>query len=109
MYSILVYSILYQQHNKLIQSAISIPLKRNLKYIRVFEVLLVGGRGTITSKARSFCLITTCNERRINRVHLTFSFYTNCQSRPCGKEFNTTVLSNLNIFNVFVNIIREEI
>jgi hypothetical protein len=50
---------IYQQHNKLIQSAISIPIKRNLKYIRVFEVLLVGERGTITSKARSFCLITT--------------------------------------------------
>jgi hypothetical protein len=31
---------------------------------------------------------STCNERCINRVHLTFSLYTNCQNRPCGKEFN---------------------
>jgi hypothetical protein len=29
----------------------------------------------------NFCRITTCNERCINRVHLTFSLYTNCQNR----------------------------
>jgi hypothetical protein len=41
----------------------------------------------------------------INRVHLTFSFYTNCQNRPCGKEFNTIAFVNLLICNVNVNII----
>jgi ABC-type transport system involved in multi-copper enzyme maturation permease subunit len=45
------------------------------------------------------------NERCINRVHLTFSLYTNCQNRPCGKEFNTTAFGNLLICNVTVNII----
>jgi hypothetical protein len=39
------------------------------------------------------------------RVHLTFSLYTNCQNRPCGKEFNTTAFVNLLICNVNVNII----
>jgi hypothetical protein len=41
----------------------------------------------------------------INRVHLTFSLYANCQNRPCGKEFNTTAFVNLLICNVNVNII----
>ena len=50
-------------------------------------------------------LITTCNERRINQVHLKFPLYTNCLNRPCGKEFNTTALANLHIYNVYVNII----
>jgi hypothetical protein len=49
--------------------------------------------------------ITICNERCINRIHLTFSLYTNCQNRPCGKEFNTTAFVNLLICNVNVNII----
>jgi hypothetical protein len=53
----------------------------------------------------TFCPITTCNERCINRVHLTFSLYTNCQNRPFGKEFNTTAFVNLLICNVNVNII----
>ena len=48
-------------------------------------------------KITNFCRITTCSERRINRVHLQFSFYTNCQNRPCGKEFNTTTYVNLDI------------
>jgi hypothetical protein len=43
-----------------------------------------------SEQSTNICRITTCNERRINRVHLTFSLYTNCQNRPCGKEFNTT-------------------
>jgi len=41
----------------------------------------------------------------INRVHLTFSLYTNCQNRPCGTEFNTTAFVNLLFCNVNVNII----
>ena len=41
----------------------------------------------------------------INRVHLIFSLYTNCQNRPRGKEFNTTAFANLRICNVNVNII----
>ena len=43
-----------------------------------------------SEQSRNICRITTCNDRCINRVDLTFSLYTNCQSRPCGKEFNTT-------------------
>jgi hypothetical protein len=35
----------------------------------------------------------------------TFSLYTNCQNRPCGKEFNTTAFVNLLIYNVNVTII----
>ena len=65
----------------------------------------VDGRGAITSNSRNFCRITTCNERRINRVHLTFSLHTNCQNRPCGKELNTTAFVNLHIYNVYINII----
>jgi hypothetical protein len=49
--------------------------------------------------------IITCNERCINRVHLTFSLYANCQNRPCRKEFNTTAFVNLLICNINVNII----
>jgi hypothetical protein len=56
-------------------------------------------------QSTNICRITTCNERCINRVHLTFSLYANCQNRPCGKEFNTTAFVNLLICNVNVNII----
>ena len=61
---------------------------------------------SIFSEQRTnICRITTCNERCINRVHLTFSLYTNCQNRPCGKEFNTTAFVNLLICNVNVTIV----
>ena len=46
------------QHSKFIQSVISIPPPKNAKYIRVIEILLalilVDGRGIITSIARTF-------------------------------------------------------
>jgi hypothetical protein len=58
-----------------------------------------------SEQSTNICRITTCNERCINRVHLTFSLYTNCQNRPCLKEFNTTAFVNLLICNVNVNII----
>jgi hypothetical protein len=58
-----------------------------------------------SEQSTNICRITTCNERCINRVHLTVSLYTNCQNRPCGKEFNTTAFVNLLICNVNVNII----
>jgi hypothetical protein len=50
------------QHNKFIQSVISIPLPPpNAKYIPVIEILLalilVDGRGTITSKERTFVVL----------------------------------------------------
>jgi hypothetical protein len=50
------------QHNKCIQSVISIsPPSKNAKYIRVIEILLtfilVGGRGTITSKEQTFVVL----------------------------------------------------
>ena len=61
--------------------------------------------GDYNIRSTNFCRITTCNQRCINRVHLTFSVYTNCQNRPCGKEFNTTAFVNLLICNVNVNII----
>jgi hypothetical protein len=87
------------QHNKFIQSVISTP--ENAKYIRV-----VGGwEGDYNIQITNLCRITTCNERRINRVHLKFSLYSNCQNRPCGKEFNITAFVNLHIYNVYVNII----
>jgi hypothetical protein len=54
-----------------------------------------------SEQSTNICRITTCNERCINRVHITFSLYTtNCQNRPCGKEFNTTAFVNLLICNV---------
>jgi hypothetical protein len=59
--------------------------------------------GDYNIQRTNFCRITTCNERCINRVHLTFSLYTNCQNRPCIKEFNTTTFVNLLICNVNVN------
>jgi hypothetical protein len=52
-----------------------------------------------SEQSTNICRITTCNECCINRVHLTFSLYTNCQNRPCGKEFNTTAFVNLLICN----------
>ena len=63
----------------------------------------MGGEYNIQST--NFCRITTCNQRCINRVHLTFSLYTNCQNRQCATEFNTTAFVNLLICNVNVNII----
>jgi hypothetical protein len=33
-----------------------------------------------SEQSTNICGITTCNERCINRVHLTFSLYTNCQN-----------------------------
>ena len=50
------------QHNKFIESVISISLpKKNAKYIRVIEILLalilVDGRVSITSKERTFVVL----------------------------------------------------
>ena len=58
-----------------------------------------------SEQSTNICRITTCNERCINREHLPFSLYTNCQNRPGGKEFNTIAFVNLLICNVNVNII----
>jgi hypothetical protein len=35
--------------------------------------------GDYNIQRTDLCRITTCNERRINRVHLKSSLYTNCQ------------------------------
>jgi hypothetical protein len=64
-----------------------------------------GWAGDYNIQITNLCRITACNERRINRVHLNFSLYTNCQNGPCGKEFNTTTFVNLHIYNVYLNII----
>ena len=51
------------QHNKFIQSVISIPPppQKKAKYIPVIEILLaltlVDGRGTVTSKERTFVVL----------------------------------------------------
>ena len=50
------------QHNKFIESVISIsPPKKNAKYIRVIEILLalilMDGRVSITSKERTFVVL----------------------------------------------------
>jgi hypothetical protein len=95
------------QHNKFIQSVISTPKKCKI-YTRswnTFGINLDGWAGDYSIQITNFCRITTCNERRINRVHLNISLYNNCQNRPCGKEFNTTAFVNLHIYNVYVNII----
>ena len=85
-----------------------LPLK-HAKIIRVVEILLeliwVDGRRGYSIQITNMCRITTCNERRINRVHLIISLYTNYPNRPCGKEFNTTAFVNLHIYDVYVNII----
>ena len=65
----------------------------------------MGGGGDYKIQSTKFLLNNTCNERRVNRVHLNFSLYTDCLNRPCGKELNTTALVNLNSYNVYVNII----
>ena len=66
---------------------------------------LGGWAGNYNVQITNLCRITTCKERRINRIHLQFSVYTNCQNRLCGKEFNTTAFVNLHIYNVYVNYI----
>ena len=95
------------QHSKFIQSVISTP--KNAKYIRVVEILLaliwVDGRGTITSKSRTFVLLQLVTNVALIEYTLKISLYTNYQNRPCGKEFNTTAFVNLYIYNVYVNII----
>ena len=64
-----------------------------------------GWAGDYNIQITNFRRITTCKERRINRVNLKFSLYTNCQNRPCGKEINTTAFVNSHIYNIYVNII----
>jgi hypothetical protein len=95
------------QHNKFIQSVISTPKKCKIytSSWNSFGINLGGWAGNYNIQITNFCRITTCIERRINRLHLSFSLYTNCQNRPCGKEFNTTALVNLHIYSVYVNII----
>ena len=95
------------QHSKFNQSVISSP-KRCKIYTsswNCFGIILGGWAWNYNIQITNICLTTTCIERRINRVHLTFSLYTNYQNRPCGKEFNTTALVNLHIYNVYENII----
>jgi hypothetical protein len=98
------------QHYKFIQSVISIPptpkkCKIYTSDWNSFGINIGGWAGDFNIQRTNFCRITTCNERCINRVHLTSSLYTICQNRPCGKEFNTTAFVNLLICNVNVNII----
>ena len=60
------------QHNKFIQSVISTPKK----YIRVVEILLaliwVDGRGTITSKSRSFVVLQLVTN--VALIEYTYNF-----------------------------------
>ena len=95
------------QHNKFIQSVISIPKKCKIytSTWNSFGINLGGWAGDYNIQITNLCRITTCKERRINRVHVKYSLYTNCQHRSCGKEFNTTAFVNLHIYNVYVNFI----
>jgi hypothetical protein len=60
------------QHSKFIQSAISILLQKNAKYIPVIETLLalilVDGRGTITSKERTF-VVSLCGNNFMDTIY----------------------------------------
>ena len=80
------------QHNKFLQSVISIPKQCNIHTSswNSFGIYLGGWAGDYNIQITNCCCITTCNECSINRVHLTFSLYANCQNRPCGKGINTT-------------------
>ena len=91
------------QHSKFIQSVISTPKKWKIytSSWNSFGINLGGWMGGYYIQITNFCRITTCNERQINRVHLKCSLYTNCQNRPCGKEFNTTAFVNLHNYNVY--------
>jgi hypothetical protein len=98
------------QYNKFIQSVISTPKKCKI-YTSTWNSFGINLDGwtedyniQITNLFRHV-RITTCNERAINRVHITFSLNTNCQNRSCGKKFNTTAFVNLHIYNVCVNFI----
>ena len=99
---------IYQQ-NKFLQSVISIPkqCKIYMSSWNSFSINMGGWAraGDYNIQITNICRITTCSERSINRVHLTFSLYTNCQNRPCGKDVNTTAFVYLHIYYVYVNII----
>jgi hypothetical protein len=45
-----------------------------------FGINIGGWAGDYNIQITNFCRITNCIERRINRVHLTFSLYTSCQN-----------------------------
>jgi hypothetical protein len=74
------------QHNKFIESVISIsPPKKNAKYIRVIEILLalilVDGRVSITSKERTYCDFILVDNEVSHSVEITswiryLSFFT---------------------------------
>jgi hypothetical protein len=70
-------------------------------------LIWVNGRGTMTSKSRTFVVLQLVTNVTLIEYTLTFSLYTctNCQNRSCGKEFNNTAFINLHIYNVYVNII----
>ena len=65
------------QHNKFIQSVIS--TSKNCKIYtsscNSVVVYLGGWMADYNIQITNFCRITTCNERRINRVHLKLSLY----------------------------------
>jgi hypothetical protein len=46
-----------------------------------FGINIGGWAGDYNIQSTNFCRIAACNERCINRVHLTFSLYTNCQNQ----------------------------
>jgi hypothetical protein len=64
-----------------------------------FGISIGGWAGDFNIQRTNFCRITTCNERCINRVHLTFSLYTNCQNRPCEILFITQYLNFILVDN----------
>jgi hypothetical protein len=46
-----------------------------------FGINIGGWAGDFNIQRTNFCRITTCNERCINRVHLTFSLYLRSETR----------------------------
>jgi hypothetical protein len=79
----------------------------NAKYIRLIEYFFginIGGWAReYNIQSTNFCRITTCNERCINRVHLTFSLYTNCQNRPGNDRLNEFVM----LIYIYNNVMRS--
>jgi hypothetical protein len=90
----------------------------NAKYINTsdwnsFGINIGGWAGDYNIRSTNFCRITTCNERCINRVHLTFSVYTNllcwyifamrsCNERTtiyCVESYLYYILVNKKIFS----------
>ena len=83
-----------------------LPLQKLKIYMCIWNSIEInlGGWREGGLNTQQLCLITTCNERRINRAHIAILYILTAKS-SVRKIIQWSSCTNLHIYNVYVNII----